>query len=98
MSQQEDIARGLARAAEEKMGEETQLDMSRINRVVIGTLAFVLVFGVVAEIGLGGASWFRAAGDPSGVNSVHDFIKSTITYVLGAFSGIVQARIVGRAV
>ena len=72
--------------------------LAQINLIIIGSFAGILGIFTLSLVALGVASWFAPAGDPGGVNATHESIKTFYTYILGVFSGIIQARIIGSAV
>jgi hypothetical protein len=70
--------------------------IAKINLAIIRCLAGILVLFACYLVGLSVASWWGKADDPGGVNALREDIKTFVTFILGLFSGIVQARIIGK--
>lgn len=72
-----------------------ETDPCSLNRMVIRGLLYTLGACLFYVVGLGALSWWQPAADGAGVNTATDMVKTAFTFVLGALSGFVQARIIG---
>ena len=77
------------------MTHEPSESVNRVTAIIIWTLSLALLLYVFGELAIGAMYWLN--GDGNGVNLIREDLKTFITFILGVFAGVVQARVIGTA-